>query len=244
MFDTTDLATATNLVKYPTITAALFFPQRSIMNHGILRVTEKASAEITAIRANLHITVEGEHAVFGNAALDKAKELKALVAALRQIPDFEFEIVVKSVRIHSQSGWLSKSSRGVYSIVIQCHNIAAIGDVLGAIAGGSNISMTGLEWVFDEDKAKIELIRAAMSKCLIKATNMAEVVKHEIVQIHSASDSWEVPNTHLTLMAAPAGAGPSGPQRGERASADIGTEFKGTQTMTAVASVEFLIKAK
>ncbi len=214
------------------------------MNHGILRVTERASAEIAATRANMHITVEGENAVFGNAALEKAKELKALLATLKQIPNFEFDIVVNSVRIHSQSGWLSKSSRGEYSIVISCHNTAHLGEVLGAISGGSNISMNSLEWVFDEDQAKIDLIRQAMQKCLSKASNMAEVVNHEIVQIHSASDSYEVPNTNLTLMAAPLGAPAMARSRSDSAVADIGTEFKGTKTMTAVASVEFLIKPK
>ena len=48
------------------------------MNHGIIKVTEKQSAEIEAYGAKLYIYIHGENLVYGNAALEKSVEVKVV----------------------------------------------------------------------------------------------------------------------------------------------------------------------
>jgi hypothetical protein len=214
------------------------------MLQGVLKVTERAKAEIFAKHANLHISVSGENAYFGNAAIEKAKEIKGIVEKLKGISGLKFSVIVKSVRLLSQTGWFSKSSRGVYSLVIKIDGIEMIGEAIGVISDSENVNLNELEWVFDDDSEKLHLIKEAMRKCVEKVSVMASVAGHSVLHIQSASDSYEVPNVNSMVR------GSVLDDLSERRSrrlvagssvADIGTEFKGTKEITAIASVEFVI---
>ena len=217
------------------------------MKTGILKVTERAKAEINAIKAKLHLGITGENVLFGNAAIEKAKEIKELVEKISKIPDFKFTISVKSVRVISQTGWFSKSSKGVYSIVIDCDGIDKIGEVIWQISETANMMISELEWVFDDDGAKMELIKIAVKKCIDKGNAMVDVSGHQISHINAASDSYDVPNVNLSVRGIDLDDGLERRSRRVVAGssvANIGTEIRGVKEITATASIEFVIHPK
>lgn len=170
-----------------------------------------------------------------------------MIENLNAINGLHFATNIKSVKILSQSGWFTKSSKGIYSLIIKCDDINKIGEVIGAISDSENISLNELEWVYDEDFEKLSLIQEAMKKCQEKAKAMAEIVGHEISHIHSASDSYDIPNANLTIRRPTLDDWQERRRRGAVAGSsviDIGTEFKGTKEIIAIASVEYIITPK
>ena len=84
------------------------------MTESILRVTAKASQEITASLAKLHFTVEGETFLFGNAALNRSRILKELVSRFKEVGATDEDFNVKSVSARVDSGLLGKSSKAEF----------------------------------------------------------------------------------------------------------------------------------
>jgi len=217
------------------------------MEQGILKVTERELSEVEAHTVKIGITVEGENFLYGNAAFDKCEEVKETVEKLKELEP-EISIYVKSVYVKSESGWFSKSSKGIYRLEVIPTDLSKINEILGIILDMKNVNMNSLEWVFNDDEIKIELIKKAMIKAKAKAEAMTDVVGYKIVGIRSCSDSYEIPNVNVTLRSSSdefhdemrvlkrtrsrASAKPT---------ADIGTEMKGKKEITAIASVEFII---
>ena len=210
------------------------------METGILRVTETASGEVAATEARLHMTVSGHNFVYGNAALEKCAEVKALVLALTSAAVAPEHIQVKGVRVKMESGLLTKSSSGVYQLLVQVKDTAKLGDVLGIVASAKNVTLDYLDWHFEEQESKVKLTEEALHNALLKAERMVKRVGHRLLGIKSCSDTAipvqdsipaPVPFSGFLERSAPR----------MRASADIGTEFRGSKEIEVVVTVEFFI---
>jgi hypothetical protein len=221
-----------------------FVQQENKMEQGILKVTEREVGEIEASAVKIGITVEGENLLYGNAALEKCAEVKRTVERLK-IVDPEVLVHVKSVLIKSESGWFSKSSKGVYCLELTLKHLDKMNELLGVILDIPNVTMNSLEWVFEEDLVKIALIKKAMAKAKLKAEAMSSAVAHHVVGIRACSDSYDIPNVNATVRSplSNSSAGRMLRARGATSvpTADIGTEMKGKKEIVAVASVEFII---
>lgn len=214
------------------------------MEQGILKVTEREAGEIEASAVKIGITVEGENLLYGSAALEKCAEVKKTVERLTVVEP-EVLVHVKSVLIKSESGWFSKSSRGVYCLELTLKSLDNMNEVLGVILDMPNVTMRSLEWVFEEDLVKIDLIKKAMAKAKLKAEAMSSAVAHKVVGIRACSDSYDIPNVNVTVRSplSDSSAGKMMRSRGAISvpTADIGTEMKGKKEIVAIASVEFFI---
>ena len=81
------------------------------MKNGVLNVSEQASAFIDANGIKLNLTVQGENLIFGNAALDKNQNVKALVQTIKEI-DPSAIISLDNIKIQSETGWFTQISKG------------------------------------------------------------------------------------------------------------------------------------
>jgi uncharacterized protein YggE len=205
---------------------------------SILRVTASARDTILATAALLHIKVDGERAVFGNAALEQAKELRELTAKLIALGLHSDAIRVESVRTASE-GQLLRNTRAVFELSIRETDHARIPKVIGTIAEAKNTQLHWVEWVWDEFEASIPLAAEAMRKARRKADVMAQAAGLRVTGIRSASDSWSMPEVqHVAYAMA------SATPRSKMASAeavDPGIEYRAERSIDVTVTVDFLL---
>lgn len=211
------------------------------LENGILRVTATETTEVEAVRARLHIRVEGETFVLGNAALSRSREVAELVSRLKSLGLTDEDVQVSGVQAKVNQGVLTKGSRAVFRLALNVRDLGKIPDYLGAITSAKHAELERLEWVFDDESAHQELAAQAMKKALEKATLMAKAVDHEIAGIRAVSDSSKMPEVKDMSF----GSGEWMKEERARVSresrVDVGTEFKATREITATVTADFVI---
>jgi Protein of unknown function (DUF541) len=212
------------------------------MTESILRVTAKASQEITASLAKLHFVVEGETFLFGNAALDRSRILKDLVTKFKELGARDADFNVKSVSARVDSGLLGKSSKAEFKLELTVSDFSKLPDFLGVIASAKNVQLEQLEWIFETDVVMLELSAAAMKKAFDKATAMANAVGHAVLGIRSAGDSSQMPERIQTMNFSQDWMGQEKSRAPALARVSIGTEFKATLEVTSEVSAEFYLE--
>ncbi len=211
------------------------------MTESILRVTAKASQEISASLAKLHFAVEGETFLFGNAALDRSRILKELVIRFKEFGATNADFNVKSVSARMDSGLLGKSSKAEFKLELTVSDFSKLPDFLGVISTAKNVQLEQLEWIFETEAVMLELGAAAMKKAFDKATAMANAVGHSVLGIRNASDSGQMPERIQTMnfggdwMAQETA-------RTTKRRLDIGTEFKATREIASEVNAEFYLE--
>jgi uncharacterized protein YggE len=212
------------------------------MDYGILRVTARETSEVTAGSAKLHLRIEGETFVMGNAVTQRSREVRELVTALKTFGITDEDVQVEGVQAKLNQGLLAKGTKVVFNLIVHARDIAVIGDLLGAVANARHAELERIEWVFEDDEIALELSSKAMAKAQRKASAMAAAIQYIVVGIRSASDSLELPDVSDVVLHA------QDFMLMQRArvsnSVDLGTEFKATREITAVVSAEFVVKAK
>jgi uncharacterized protein YggE len=212
------------------------------MEHGILRVTARESTQVPALSAKLHLRIEGETFVMGNAVTQRSREVRELVTALKTFGISDEDVSVEGVQAKLNQGLLSKGTKVTFKLIVLARDISAIGDLLGAVANARHAELERIEWVFDDDEIALELSSKAMAKAHRKASTMAAAIQYSVVGIRAASDSLELPDVSDVILH---DAEPMMMQRARVSkSMDLGTEFKATREITAVISAEFIVKPK
>lgn len=211
---------------------------------GVIKVSETEKTEIMASSAKLHITVEEQNFIFGNAVLEKCEEVKRLVTDIKNFGVEDKDITVKNVYFDIESGLFSKSSVGKYKIAIAIAKLQSLGDILGSIAVQKTVRLDRLEWIFgQENEQKLELSKQAIVRAERKARAMVEAIGFKIIGIKSCSDSIDFPTDALEVnFDRIYGSGDSARRRrAASAQMDIGTDFKATKEISATVTVEFTI---
>ena len=212
------------------------------MIDGILRVTARETLELPATSAKLHLRVEGETFVMGNAVLERSREVRDLVLALKSHGVADEDVQVRGVQARINQGFLAKGTKAVFDLTVHARSLAVVSDLVGAVANAKHADLERLEWVFDEDEALVTLAAKAMAKAHRKATAMLEAIGYRITGIRAASDSLELPETHdVVLMDSDFMKQEVQRAMPSRARVDVGTEFRASKTVAAVASVEFTV---
>ncbi len=209
--------------------------------HGVLRVTATETVDVEAVRAKLHVRIEGETFVLGNAALTRSREVAELVSRLKSLGLTDDDAQVSGVQAKVNQGALTKASRAVFRLAFTVRDLGKIPDFLGVITGAKHAELENLEWVFDDEAARLELAARAMKKALEKASAMAAAVQHEIAGIRAVSDSSKMPEASAMSF----GSGDWMNQEIARAPrerrVDVGTEFKASREVSATVTVDFVI---
>lgn len=217
------------------------------MEHGVLRVSESAEAEIEASRAFVTISVSSQKLVFGNAALTAAEEIKTVVDKIREI-DQSVEVDTQSVSIGSGAGPFGKNSSAAYVLKLTVADLGKLGAILGACSEGKKVTVLSLRWDYEDEPVKLRLIQEAVKKSKAKADQMMAAIGYAVTGIRSCSDSYVMPNIAEIILGgeglAPAAMPVAARAKGMAAPAlNIGAQFTSKKTVTATFTAEFLVAA-
>lgn len=219
------------------------------MDYGILRVSETEKTEIEAARAFVRIGVASEKIMFGNAAMAASEDLKAVISKLKTVSE-NLEIDTEAVSIASNSGIFGKNSLAHYTIKLTVKDLSVLGAILGICSEGKKIIVNSLTWDYDEDEAKLKLIKSALRKAKKKADEMMAEIGYTVIGIRSCSDSYQTPNIGEIIIGGPNAfqVDEIGLERGRARAAmrsvDIGTQFKSRKEISATCTIEFLVREK
>jgi uncharacterized protein YggE len=210
---------------------------------GILKITETTKREIQAISARLYVSVSGNNFIYGNAAIEKCEEVRRLVNELKSVSVADKNIVVISVSAKIQSGLLSKSSHAVYSLRIDVEELKLLSEIVAVVSNQKNVSLDSLEWVFDEQEELMKLSADAMERAKRRAETMTSAVGYKVIGIKFCSDSQISSSDHtIGIQSEEAMMYRRPSMSSQKMAGDIGTEFKGTKSLSVTVVVEFVIK--
>jgi uncharacterized protein YggE len=157
-------------------------------DHGRLIVEETILIEVKASSAVLHVTVKGSSYFAADEAMKKAKEVSALLDALRELGIPEHEIRLKNVVAETESGILTKTSSARYNLSIKVRDMEKLSDTLGIVTGGKNVQLHKLDWLFLEDReVKLDCIRRAFAAVKQTAESIVVALGASISAINDCS---------------------------------------------------------
>jgi uncharacterized protein YggE len=212
--------------------------------HGVLRVSETETAEIEAARAFVMINVASEKILFGNAALAASEDLKSVVTKIKAVSE-DVEVDTEAVSVATNSGILSKNSTANYTIRLTVNDLSALGAILGICSEGKKVSVRSVIWDYEEDEAKLSLIKSAIRKAKRKADEMMAEIGYSIVGVRSCSDSYQTPNIGEIIINRPdasRGEDTMGLARRRVEAVDFGAQFKSKKQISATCAIEFLVR--
>lgn len=211
------------------------------MEPGIIKITERTTTDLEASGARLSFTVRGENLVFGNAAVEKCAEVRDAIARIKATVG-EVEVALQGADFVSDTGMFSKSSKAIYSVEITLKTLDQLPAILGVFAQMKNVEMNSIEWQYDEDDARLNLVADAVVRAKAKADRMVTGIGYRIVGLRSCSDSFESPQNDTTRFAT---FGDETLLRGKASSApmQMGMTKQGRKEVSAVATLEFYVAA-
>ena len=143
-------------------------------------------------RADILVSVAGAALFSGAMALQKAREVAELVAALKTLGIEESQIKVEGVRAQTQSGTFSKTSSVSYSLRVENVPLSRIADAVGVITSAKNATLNHLEWRFAEetplrDKLRDECLKTALKR----ASQVAQTLGVRVMGVYELSETWQ-----------------------------------------------------
>ena len=215
------------------------------MEARVLRVSETVRGTVEADKAIIWLKVISKKLIFGSAAMAASEELKLAVEQSRSVSD-SVEDETESVATHSSDGLFGKSAVATYTVKLTVNDLTALGAVLGICSAGRTLSVSSINWHYEEDEEKLRLIKAATAKAKYKAEQMVAVLGYQIVGIRACSDSYQVPTMNeVKLSRMDLGAVSSAVKTRSRTVSspvvDIGAQFQHKKKITATCSIEFWV---
>ena len=163
-----------------------------------IKISEARRHEISADRADLHVTVEGASLFTGGEALKKAREVAQLV---RELTDFGLpatDIYLQGVFADTSSGLLGKTSLARYKLRLHCADLAQLADLLGIVTGQKNARLTVIEWGYPDDEGlKDRWLGECITRANAKAALIAQGLGVRLLGVHAFSEKYldgEKPN--------------------------------------------------
>jgi uncharacterized protein YggE len=162
-----------NNAKYP--------PGNDMQAVDLLHIMVEREEDISADRADIHVSVTGSSVFSGTEALQKADEVNALVEALKTVGLGPDAVLVEGVRAEVASGVLTKSSAASYALRIRLPNLTVLPAAIELVATRKNATLTHLEWKYDAIDRLMgdwlaELLRAANAKAELVARALGVTV--------------------------------------------------------------------
>ncbi len=146
-------------------------------------LSEVLRMEVSAIGADLYITVRGSSLFTGQSALTKAKEVAQLVEAIVGEGIAPDQIQVHNISINNESGALTKSSSAQYTLKIRT-KLEQLPDLLSIAATAKNASLQSINWRYDEDEEReLQWLEAGLAQAKLRAERIARGLGVKIIGI-------------------------------------------------------------
>lgn len=145
--------------------------------------------DVPASRVDVHVTVRGSSLLLGRAALDKAHEVRSLVAGLESIGVERSAVELLRVNARVASEMIGKSSDAAYELLVKLPRLDLLPEAVGLVVAQKNASVSRLAWVYDElDRIHDELLVLALQEAQARMDLLCRVTRHRNLGIHSLWD--------------------------------------------------------
>jgi hypothetical protein len=111
------------------------------------------------------------------------------------------------------------------------------------------MSVRSVIWDYEEDEAKLSLIKSAVRKAKRKADEMMAEIGYAIIGIRSCSDSYQTPNIGEIIIGRPDASRFDDTMEAARrrvgsamTAVDFGAQLKSKKQISATCTVEFLVR--
>lgn len=154
-----------------------------------IKVSASHKEEVFATHADLHVTVKGSSLISGNEAMKKAKEVNQLLEALKQAGVKEEAVTLQGVNVSTSTGAVLKSTTVSYRLKIHCEDLAKFAEILDVIASQKNASLTRMEWKYDEDAIREQLLLTTLERAKSKATKIAQTMGVKLLGVYDLNEN-------------------------------------------------------
>ncbi|MGC4045571.1 MAG: SIMPL domain-containing protein [Armatimonas sp.] len=159
----------------------------------LITVSATHLVDLPAIGAAISLTVEGSSYFGGSAALEKVREVAALVADLRRFAIADENIKLRQV---SNSHGLVKSSTVSYSLEVEVKSMEHMGDVLMTLAAHKSVKVNRTAWKYEDTPGITDDATAlCASIALQRARRVAETLGVTLLGVHRCKTTRRIPMT-------------------------------------------------
>ncbi|HEY3312973.1 MAG TPA: SIMPL domain-containing protein [Anaerolineales bacterium] len=195
--------------------------------------------EIQATYADLFVSVKGSSLVSGEAALEKALEVKQLVEALGKVDLPAKAVTLQSVYAETSSGALSASSSATYHLKIRIENLDQFAGILEVITNQKNTTIEKIEWQYPDESVIETAMEKAIQKAETRARKVAAALSVSLLGVYDFTEKihdQEPPTTQVTF-------GAQGKTRamGVISQPDLGMNIQHSKTIEVRISVEYRV---
>jgi uncharacterized protein YggE len=183
-------------------------------NPPLLEARDSATGDVAPTSAFVHVVLAGDRFFSGRVAFEKAEELRRLATALAARGVAEAALALEGASVDVTSGLFTKSSSVTYRVRITVENLDLLGGVLDAIGELKKVTLTHLEWNYEDSSEELTILRRAGERAAQKARVLAEAVGATLGALHSVREEREGEPRH----AAPVLAGAPQAMRARKAS--------------------------
>ncbi|MBK9601755.1 MAG: SIMPL domain-containing protein [Anaerolineales bacterium] len=192
-----------------------------------IKISIMEKEEISATHADLHVTIKGTSLVSGSEAMKKAKEVNQLIEALTSLGLKSEAFFLQGVHLEQAGGALLKSSNAVYRLKIRCEDLEKLAAILDVISSQKNATLERIEWRYDEDETRQQLLSRALENAKKKAQQVANALGVNLIGVY---DYLETPMDdeapRFQMQAAPMFRGAAAP-----AEQNLGMDIQHTKTL-------------
>ena len=154
-----------------------------------IEVLSTHRAVLEADRADVIVKVAGSSLFHGQAALQKAQEVAALVADLKAYGVAESQIRLQNVRAETSGGTLTRSSSATYWLLIQDVALAKFADVLGIVTGRKNAAFEDLHWRYPDHTAVFDGLREqCLERIAVQAGQVARSLNVRLLGVYELTE--------------------------------------------------------
>jgi uncharacterized protein YggE len=208
-----------------------------------IAVNVEVKRKVYASRADMYVEIRGDSLVSGSAALNQAREVRELVAALGEVGIAESGIQVVGIRAQVSSGVITKSSSAVYRLRIELPSLDQLADALGAVTSRKNASLTLLDWQYTAiEELHEELLGEALRRARQRAALICRELNHRNLGVHTLTeklrDNEDMQGHSMLAQPAPVNVRRRGPLTPE----DLGLDVTHAKTVSLDVRVEYRVQ--
>ncbi|MEM9193406.1 MAG: SIMPL domain-containing protein [Myxococcota bacterium] len=148
---------------------------------NVIEIAEQWEEELAASAVELTVEVWGSHVFSGQAAIEKAKEVRELRNAVVDAGVAPDAVSLVGLRAEVRDGFFSKSSSAHYTLRVRVDDLDRLAGVFDAVVSSKQARLQGVHWVFEPS---LEQVSEWLARCARRAKSearaLAEAVGHEL----------------------------------------------------------------
>lgn len=159
-------------------------------------VTVKVQVErkVFASRVDMHVEIAGESLFSGDVALEKAVEVRSLVAALEELGVDDDRVSVSGIQAKVGSSLLTKNSEVRYRLCIRLPSTDLLADAFGVVTSRKNAKLLSLTWQYDGIEAtRHDMLKEGIEIAQRRAAVISQGIGQALKGVHTLTEVFRDP---------------------------------------------------